>query len=325
MSGRRVAGRVARRLLTAARSRPARWGFGVLTVALAVWAVAAEWSDVRAAAARLGPLPVLLAALATAVNVLLAGAMWRSALADLGSVLPVRVAARVFYLGQLGKYLPGSVWPMVMQAELGADHGVPRRRTATASLVALMLSVASAFGVVLLTLPVQNGVLPARFGWAVVLVVPLAVLLHPRVLGAVVDRALAVAGREPLEHRTSTAGTLRATGWAAGSWVGAGLQVWVLAVALGMRVSPGTAALAIGGYCLAWAVGFVFVIAPAGAGVRELALAAVLAGELGRGEVLVVVLVSRVLFTAADLVAAGLALLGARRELPARTGTAARS
>ena len=71
--------------------------------------------------------------------------------------------------------------------------------------------------------------------------------------------------------------------------------------------------LLIGGYGLAWAVGFIVIIAPAGAGAREVALAAVLAAVLDvSGAVVVVVLLSRVLFTLVDLGAAGLGLLGGK-------------
>ena len=52
---------------------------------------------------------------------------WRALLADLGSPLPVRVAMRVLFLGQLAKYLPGStVWAVVAQTELAHDYDVPR-------------------------------------------------------------------------------------------------------------------------------------------------------------------------------------------------------
>jgi uncharacterized membrane protein YbhN (UPF0104 family) len=234
-------------------------------------------------------------------------------LADLGSKLRLPVAARIFFVGQLGKYLPGSVWPVVMQTELGRDHQVPRRRTATATMVAMLLSVTSALLVVLLALPLAPEALPSGFGWAVLLVIPLAVLLHPAVLGRLVDRALKLAGREGLAERTTLRGTLGATLWAIGSWVGAGLQVWALAVPLGAPADLRTAVLLIGGYGLAWAVGFIVVIAPAGAGAREVALAAVLAPVLDHsGAVVVVVLLSRVLFTVVDLGAAGVGLLAGR-------------
>ena len=80
-----------------------------------------------------------------------------------------------------------------------------------------------------------------------------------------VDRMMRLLGREPMAQRTSLRGTAVATLWAVGSWAGAGLQIYALAVSLGADPGPSTAALAIGGYCLAWAVGFVVIVAPAGA------------------------------------------------------------
>lgn len=71
--------------------------------------------------------------------------------------------------------------------------------------------------------------------------------------------------------------------------------------------------LSVGGYALAWLVGFVLVFLPAGVGAREVVLAAALAPALGTGGVLVVVLLSRVLVTAGDLLSAGLAHLARPR------------
>jgi uncharacterized membrane protein YbhN (UPF0104 family) len=306
--------RVAGRFLAISRTTWFRVGFGVLLVGLAAWAVLSERAQVQAALGRLEPGWVLLALLATLVNVSLAGMVWRSVLADLGSALPLPVAARIFFVGQLGKYLPGSVWPVVMQTELGRDHHVPRKRTGTATLVAMLLSVASALLVVLMALPLAPKALPPGFGWAVLLVVPLIVVLHPSVLDWLVDRGMRVLGRGGLDQRTTVTGTLLATLWAIGSWTGAGLQVWFLAIPLGAPADLRTAVLLIGGYALAWAVGFVVVVAPAGAGAREVALAAVLAPVVDRGSVVVVVLLSRVLFTVADLGAAGAGLLANRRH-----------
>ncbi len=309
-------GRLVGTALAVSRSRIFRIAFGVLLVALAAWAVASEWHDVRLALRQLELRWVVVAVLATIVNVALAGMVWRTVLADLGSRLRLSIAARIFFVGQLGKYLPGSVWPVVMQTELGRDHQVPRRRTATATMVAMLLSVTSALLVVLVALPFAPEAVPSGFGWAVLLVVPLVVLLHPAVLGRLVDRALKLAGRDGLAERTTWRGTLTATAWAIGSWIGAGLQVWALAVPLGADVNLRTAVLLVGGYGLAWAVGFVVIVAPAGAGAREVALAGVLTPVLDHNsaKVVVVVLLSRVLFTLVDLAAAGLGLLAGRRS-----------
>ena len=58
---------------------------------------------------------------------------WRAALTDLGATLPHTGAMRVFYLGQLGKYVPGTIWPLVTQMRLGRDYRVPPRPRARLS------------------------------------------------------------------------------------------------------------------------------------------------------------------------------------------------
>ncbi|HET9656423.1 MAG TPA: lysylphosphatidylglycerol synthase domain-containing protein [Kineosporiaceae bacterium] len=304
--------------LAIAQSKAVRWGFGLVAVALAAWAAVSRRTEVLDALGRLDPDWLLLAAVATLGNTASAGLMWKRLLADLGSQLPWLVAARVFFLGQLGKYVPGSVWPLVMQAELASDHGVARRRTAAATVISLLLSVAIALAVVAGALPFVPEVVPSGFGWAVFLVLPLLVLLHPAILDRLINAGLTALGRDPLERRTSLRGTAVATGWALSSWVAAGLQVWALSASLGGPATLRGLLLAIGGYALAWSVGFVVVVAPAGAGAREVALAAVLSTVLDRGAVVVVVLLSRVLFTASDLTLAGAAIaLGrSRRRAP---------
>ena len=40
----------------------------------------------------------------------------------------------VFLVGQLGKYVPGSIWAYVLQMELGKRYGIARARVFAASL-----------------------------------------------------------------------------------------------------------------------------------------------------------------------------------------------
>jgi glycosyltransferase 2 family protein len=316
---------VVRRLLRLASTRPMRWAFVVVAVALAAWAVAARWHAVVAALHRLDVRWLLAALVVTVLNLGLVGMAWRALLSDLGSRLSLPVTARVFFVGQVGKYLPGSLWPMVVQAELARDHGVPRRRTAAATMVLLLLSAASGLVVVLAALPFVPSVAENGYRWTLLLLVPMVALLHPRLLGPLLDRLIGAIGGEPLERRPTAGGTALAFAWAVASWLVAGLQVWLLSVSLGAEKGWHTLALAIAGYALAWAVGLVVVIAPAGAGAREVALAAVLAPMLDGGAVVVVVLLSRVLFTVADLVAAAAGYGLGRRHVSTAGPTATES
>jgi glycosyltransferase 2 family protein len=314
-------GRAGRLASAATQSWGIRVGFLAVAVGLAVWALWSRWPEVVSAVQRLDAAHLVLAALATMLNAILTGLAWRALLADLGARLPLTLAARVFFVGQIGKYVPGSLWPMVVQAELAKRH-VARRSTVAATLILLLLSGASALLVVLVTLsltPKAGEVVP----WAALLVVPVVALLHPAVLGRLLDRALRLVGRRPLEQWTSLRGTAVATGWALLAWVVAGVQVWLLAVPLGAPATWETLALTTGGYALAWAIGLVVVVAPAGAGAREVALGAVLSTVLDPGAVVVVVLLSRVLFTAADLTLAGVGFTVGRPPKGAVTPPAA--
>ncbi len=121
-------------------------------------------------------------------------------------------------------------------------------------------------------------------------------------------------------------GTAIATAWALASWALAGLQVFLLAVPLGAPATVRTFALCAGGYALAWAVGLVVVVAPAGAGAREVTLAAVLSPVLDRGAVVVVVLLSRVIFSAVDLTLAAIGFsVGRDPSVTPRTARGSRS
>src|SRR5258708_22278806 len=113
-------------------SRPVRWGFIAVTVALGGYAVARGWSGVRTSLGHLGFLPVVAALISVLMGLFATMLVWRLLLEALGSPLPVRAAARIMFIGQLGKYLPGSVWPVLAQMELGNAYRVPGHRPATA-------------------------------------------------------------------------------------------------------------------------------------------------------------------------------------------------
>jgi len=295
------------------RSRPARWGFVAVAVGLAVYALLRYWEQVRAAADDLHPLNLLASAALAIIGTGLMVLAWRRVLTDLGSRLPIGVAARVLSLAQLGKYIPGSIWPFLAQVELGREHGVPRRRAAAVSMLSLVISLVSSLLVASVALPFAAEEAALTYRWALAATPFLLAVLHPRVLNPLLDRVLRLFHRPPLEHRLTLRGIAVAVGWNVAGWIAFGLHVWLLAVDLGG--SGWSLPLAsIGSFALAWSAGLVFVIAPAGAGVREVVLAAALGPLLGVGRVVLLVIASRLLMTIGDLVWAGAGYLLGRRH-----------
>ncbi|MET8156076.1 lysylphosphatidylglycerol synthase domain-containing protein [Sphaerisporangium sp. NPDC005289] len=295
-----------------ARKKLVRLLFLLVALGFGAWAVAGRWSQVADGFSRLS-WPLLAASLVAVLAALSAGMlMWRALLADLGSPLALTDAAKVFFVGQLGKYIPGSLWPVLAQMEMGKDLGVPRSRSATAFFLTYPIYLASGLGVAVLTLPAFAGDSVARYAWLLLLLPVLVAGLHPRVVNGVLGLGLRLLRRPPLERPLSRRGVLASAGWAFAGWAAYGVHLWLVVTGLG-AAGPRALALSLGAFSLAWCLGFIVVIAPAGAGVREVAMVAALAPVLPGGTALAAALCSRLLVSLGDLMWAGLAGLAARR------------
>jgi len=289
-----------------------RIAFLVLAVVLLAVALRANGAEARAALGAVGVASALGSGLAVLVGLLASALVWRALLADLGSRLPARAALHVFFLGQLGKYVPGSVFAVAAQMELGRDHGAPRSRVGTAGVLFLGVLVACGLLTASVVLPLTSPRALEQYRWVLLLLPVGLTALAPPVLTRLVGLLLRLLRRAPLERPLSARGVGAAVGWALVMWAAYGVHLWLLVQPQG-DASTSTAGrellLATGAYALAWTAGLLFVVAPAGAGVRELALVAALAPVLDRPAALAVAVLSRVLMTLGDLVWAGAAAL----------------
>jgi glycosyltransferase 2 family protein len=285
---------------------------GLFAAVLAV-VLARRWGEVRPLLRSLSVGGVGLAGVAVVAGIYASFLCWRAVLTDLGSPLPLGGGMRVFFLGQLGKYLPGSLWPLLAQMELGRDYKVPRRSSGAAVAIFLLLILGTGLLVAAIALPLLGGDALRRY-WLVLLVLPVAaVLLYPPVLNRALATALRLAHREPMPNPLSLPGVLRAVTWGLVSWLLYGIHVWVLARMLGVG-GVGILPRSIGAFAAAWCVGFLVVIAPAGGGAREAALIVLLGTGVGAARATVIAVVSRLLFTIGDLGWGGAAALAVRRR-----------
>jgi glycosyltransferase 2 family protein len=292
-----------------AANRWLRAGLLVAVLSLCGYGLYVEWPAVTTQLARLHWYVVavsLAAAIAGNICMMLA---WRAILADLGSPLGVAAAARVNFLAQLGKYVPGAVWALAAQVELGNDLRVPRRRGAASVVVSLTVTVGTGLTVAAVFLPLASPA-TARHYWPVLAVIPvLAVCLCPPVLRWLLDHALALFRMPPLEQPLTASGLVKAMAFNYLGWLLLGTQVWLLTANLTGR-GAGILLLATGGYALAFSAGLLLVVFPGGIGARELVLIAALTTAVPHGAAVAIALVTRVVATVCDLAcgAVGLAL-----------------
>ncbi|MCW2681761.1 MAG: hypothetical protein JWM62_3162 [Frankiales bacterium] len=298
--------------------RAVRAGFLLLALVLLALALREQGDEALAAARDVGWTAAAGSLAAVLVGLLASAMVWRALLADLGTPLAARPALHVFFLGQLGKYVPGQVFAIAAQMELGRSQGAPRSRVGTASLLFMGVLVAAGLLTAAVALPLTSPDALRDHAWVLLLLPVVLVALHPPVLTRLVALMLRVLRRDPLERALSRRGVAAALGWALAMWVAYGVHLWLLVRPQDTQGRADLLLLSLGAYALAWTAGFLFVVAPAGAGVRELALIAALAPVLDQAAALAVAVLSRVLMTLGDLLwgAAGAALRPRSRHEP---------
>jgi uncharacterized membrane protein YbhN (UPF0104 family) len=223
-----------------------------------------------------------------------------------------------YYAGEIGKYLPGGVWPILGRGELARRGGV--RRSAAYSSVALSLALlylaAAVVACVLLPFALDGA---DRRVLAVLLLPPIGIAcLHPAVSGRVETLAGRVL-RRPLEVRVPAFGeALVLVARYVPAWLLIGTSTWAVARALDPHASLARVVMAT---AVSWLAGFLAVPVPGGVGVREAVFVATV-GHLEPGVAPTAAVVARVIFVAVDAAGAVLSARVAPRRAPS-TGSAA--
>jgi uncharacterized membrane protein YbhN (UPF0104 family) len=318
------ADRPARRRSGGGRALAVRIGrvvFLLAVVGLLARQLAADADGIAAALRRIGAAHAGLSLLAALLGLGASGLAWRSLLAALGASLPVAAVPPVFFVAQLGKYLPGAIWPYLAQVRLGRRYGVTGSQSAAASVLFVVAHCATGGAVAAAVLPWVSPAVTRRFWWALVFAPLLLLLLHPRVLLPVLRAAHRLARRGAAPQRLAGRRVAAALGWLLLTWAGYGACLLALLTPLTSRGLLPAGALSVGGYALAWTVGFaaaavLVVAAPAGLGIREVVLVALLTPVMPAAAATAVALVSRLVQTGGDALWALAGAVGPRRAGP---------
>ncbi|MDE0801917.1 MAG: lysylphosphatidylglycerol synthase transmembrane domain-containing protein [Acidimicrobiales bacterium] len=246
---------------------------------------------------------------------------WVAVVRAVGGALSPMTAVLTYFVGEIGKYLPGGVWPVVGRGELAVRSGV-RRTVAYSSVLfslALLYLAALLLAVGLFPLALASGGTSST-PMLLVLLVPVGLaMLHPKVLtpvlgglGRLTRRDIAIV---PPTWTVMVGLVLRYIP----AWILIGSSTWAVSRALSAEIGWVEICLAT---VLSWAAGFLVAPAPGGVGIREAAFVAV-AASMPSGIAAAVALCARLVFMLVDAAAAavcGLVLASRRRRSAATPG-----
>lgn len=290
-----------------------------IVIGFAIAFFARQWGDITEAIVSIPAGSIMLSSVVLLLGMLANVLSWTTVLNGLGHVVPLPRGAQIMLVGQLGKYVPGSVWAYLTQMELGRQYGVARARVLVTALYAAGIGVVASLILGLSIVP-ELAAQHAAFGWLYLLLPVGLVCLHPAVMTWLSNLVLKLFRRPPLEHRVRASTIAVAVAWALLSYLLYGVHLQLLA--LGFAPATPLTVLQLGAaLSLGFTASLIAFVLPSGAGVREFVVIAVLVTMMSLPDASALALVSRAMFTAGDLLLAGVAVvvvLAMRRRLHAR-------
>lgn len=293
------------------RSNRALKIFGVVLVVvvlgLIVRQLVSDWDAVASYPWTLRPGWLILSMISIQVAYLTMARAWRSVLRAIQIRLPLSRAYWIFYISNLGRYIPGKFWQIGAAAVIGRQVGLSGTDMAASMIVHLLyfLPVGAA-------LALSTGVMPAPYNtWEILTVAwvaatgALVVALWPNLLLKLIRPLRRWVSLDPDRWKLEVSRRLGIVAQTAVAWfcLATGFALLVLAVMPLPDVNPVDLARV---YIAAHLLGYIVLFAPAGLGVREGVMVVLLQPLVGVGPAAGVALLARLWYTVAELGAVSL-------------------
>jgi glycosyltransferase 2 family protein len=296
--------------------KAAQWVFAALVLFFAVRALAGQWNQVGARLLHIQfgwehIVPATILVLAT-YALLIEG--WRRILIGWDSHLGFRPAARIWFLSNLGKYVPGNIWSLTAMGVMARERGLSGLAAAGSSIIMQSVSLVTGTAIVMITSAKLLGE-PLLVGAAVTALL-VCLIAAPRFLPRLAVWAGNLSGREIATPSIPATGIWTAAVASTASWILYGLAFQLFVRGL-LGAAPGEISSYIAVYTAAYILGFISPIAPAGLGVREITLAAFMTqlGLANEADAALVAIAARLWLTVVELVPSGLYIaVGATRK-----------
>ncbi|MBO1266859.1 lysylphosphatidylglycerol synthase transmembrane domain-containing protein [Arthrobacter cavernae] len=296
--------------------------FRVLLIAaallFAVLFISDRWAEVVTALSRLSFPLVFLSFVAVMAGIICGLMSWQVLLEHLGPKVGVIRGAQIFLVGSIGKYVPGSVWAYILQIELGSRYGVARARVFASTLFSVAVAAVGSLLAGGLIVPMLVANQPI-FLWLYALLPIGLVMLHPWVLTKLARLGFKLLRKPRPDHGLGYAVVAQSLGWALAAYVLYGIHLYLMASSIGFS-GVGELSTSIGAMGIGMIAGLLAFFLPSGLGAREAIIVLVLGPTVGVGTATAFALLSRVMFTIADLAMASAGALTAvrqrRRDVP---------
>lgn len=237
---------------------------------------------------------------------------WRHVMRTLGADPKLGRTIAWYYVGELGKYVPGGVWPVLGRGELARRGGIAKSRAFTSVALSLGMLYLAAMFTAAAFLPFAVAGKKGGFSpWMLVLLaLPVGVaLLHHDVLDWLMAKASKATKREIKVDVPQWKDSLLLVARYIPTWVFIGTATYAVTRSITPDVSYPHLVFAT---ILSWVVGFLAVPVPSGAGIRETVLYA--AAGVPKPIAITTAVGARIIFVLVDVIGAAVCAPFVRRQ-----------
>jgi len=239
---------------------------------------------------------------------------WRAIIYGFGYKIKLHEAFRVIYLANLGRYIPGKIWQVIGLVGLAKEINIsPAVSMASFALVEayalpasfILIPLTLGLGQVASTLMVFRDVL--YIFMAIVVIIFLILFFRPAGLEWALNKVLKLFKQESVNYKPSMKNRVSILVWYLLNWSFFGISFHFFLKALIADIRA-PIYLTAGAYITAYVLSYITFLSPAGLGVREGIMSAILATQFGAPVAASIALINRVWITIAEVIITLLAL-----------------
>ena len=237
-----------------------------------------------------------------------------------GPRLSLGESMKIFFVANLGRYVPGKVWQLAGLTYLAGKRGVSLPVASSAAVLGQIFALAAAatLGGIALAVGASSGFPSELVPWALVFASGIVVVVTvPAVLTNMLRLAFKLGHRQEETPRLDSLFGARWLGLYLVAWLGYGIAfglLWWSIPALPAVSWPA----AVGSFGGAYFLGYAAIFAPAGIGVREGAMVVLLSPWMSAADATVLAVIARLWMTVAELVPLALVAFAAALGLTDR-------
>ena len=269
---------------------------GIAGVAFVVRTLISKWDEVSNAFSQVDAINLVLSLLFGLAAMTSIGWIWVTMIVARSHNVRHRNAMSWYFTGQLGKYVPGGIWPIVGRAELAVRNGIPRLDAYASTGLSLVTTYAAAVVTIGIGAAATTGHRMIAALIAIGLVAAYSAFSQPSLRAIIIRIASRIS--PSASSLTDPKRLARLTVVHVPAWILMSLSTSVTATAFGAKISIADMLFITS---TSWLAGFVVVGVPGGIGVREAVFTSLAGGIIGTPLAVSLALMSRVVFIAVDL------------------------